>query len=369
MAEAEKAILFLTTPDAPASSYVAAYAADLATAAGGAITTFAPSVPGAPGRKNIGSSNLAPDCVKSVCDEGLKIGQAAEPKIELVVALLASPIIVLTAGKIARDLGAELVTITADTMETMVAGNKDLAPFSQHLIDEFNKLIAQSTKCAAITSSGYDHITSQLHKPCELLPLPVDFELANRQNLSAADSFRIICHAPSTLSQPTFAKFVHALNRLAQRPDSVKIILDILGGYDDTFEVRPAESLELNRLGRLSQEYAQSKIAQANLTYICAPLEKKIAAADEFVVRRQQAEALQAGTSLLFHGQEAYCLSEVLEHKHLGLCVSDIGDQYIEQVLTSLIDSVAEESPAINARAAISWLDKEQRMQTWSKLI
>jgi len=363
MTDIKRPVLLLTAANAPVDSYAAIYAASMVEALPDcSIITFAI------GKKNIGASNLAPDCVKDLAEQAVKIGQAAGAKI--VVALLASPIIVLTAAKVAAALGAELVTIAADTMETMVASNKELAPFSSVLINEFNKLIAGSTKCAAITGSGHDHITTQLHKPCELLPLPLDLKVTEGTQQRTPAIFRIACHIPLAISQATFNKFFHALSRLAQRPDAAKIVFDLIGGYQECdFAVStPTENLELNRVGRLSAAHTLRTMSKADLVYVCAPLEQKLSTAQEFTVRLQQAQGLQAGSHLLFHGQEAYCLPEILANKELGLCVSDIGDQHIEQVLTELIDAPTTQKSSLSTPCS-GGSSKEKINLIWAALL
>jgi len=373
-------ILLLTVADAPPDSYPAIYCQEMVNAIdlNCHVTTFAV------GKKNIENmpSDLAPDCVKVVCEQAIAASKppGSDRKIKVVVAFLASPIIVLCAGKIAGQLQAELVTITADTMETMVAQNQALEPFRAHLIDEYNKLIGQSARCAAITSSGYDHIVSQLHRPCQLLPLPLELDLQPHLQSEPqaefdlelpSELFQLTCFTPAEVSQATFEKFFRALNRLAQSPALAKISLNVIGALKAlAVQDLPGatQSLEIIRLGRLSAKYTELNLARADLVYICAPLDKKLTAAQEFLVRSQQVSALKSNRHILFHGAAEFCLQEIFE-SNVATCVSDIGDDYIEHVLTGLLKRSAapleKRQLTVDSAASIS----EQRMLIWQSLL
>lgn len=296
------------------------------------------------------------------------IGNAAIEKgrkenCSIVLALIASPMVLLVAYNVASKLKAKLIPIFLETSNKLLANKLLCEQYHSLLANEYKHLVRNSTKLGTTSPAIARDIQSQTKTSCSVITSHLPWQAVNTWSPPAvADCYRITVLVRNYNNGSTLAAFLRALTWLTWQESSPPLDLQIIGeSFDLPLSFNTSKKLTFEITGSIPIEQTISRMSRSNLCYFPIPLERELSSIEALEATDAFGLHVAAGVPILLHCPETFQPVEYVNRFNIGKCYHANEPGQLMELLQSEIASHTDSARLAQSYKNLELFESEQQ--------
>lgn len=272
-----------------------------------------------------------------------------EHKVQVVLAVLASPSIIAIARRVADQLNAELVPLIWDPIQSTMRHIKFDAISASETLQELESIFAHSSRCGVASESMAKTLQAQYQLECSVMIRPVELkQLAKQKQINSSNRF-VVGFSGTGYAQQEMAALVRAFDELDWKLGEKEIVLRLMGNYISPPLSAPGKRAMIEFLGYRPLPEALEYISGSDIAYLPYWFDEQFKQSVQQCFPDKLGTYITAGAPIFFHGPAESTPAQFMEKYPVGRCCHSLESKKIIEVLHEISECDEANSEKIKA--------------------